>query len=133
MMTRADIIVVVLGLFVGYFLVSWIVGKVKQGQTPASGPSEQGRPSDTNDQRTPQGDAQEKRPNTPRPWYDVLQVPAYASLDSVKLAYRRRMAEYHPDKVAGLGDELRALAETKSQEINAAYETALRAFDSRPA
>jgi DnaJ-domain-containing protein 1 len=32
------------------------------------------------------------------------------------------MTEYHPDKVASLGPELRALAEKKSKEINAAYE-----------
>jgi DnaJ like chaperone protein len=41
------------------------------------------------------------------------------------------MAEYHPDKVAQLGEELRILAEAKSKEINAAYSEALRVCDSR--
>jgi hypothetical protein len=38
-----------------------------------------------------------------------------------------------PNSATGLsGDDLRALAETKSKEINAAYETAIRTFDSQP-
>jgi len=32
------------------------------------------------------------------------------------------MKEYHPDKVAGLGAELRELAERKAKEINMAFE-----------
>ena len=35
------------------------------------------------------------------------------------------MSEYHPDKVASLGKEIRELAERKSKEINAAYRDAL--------
>jgi DnaJ-class molecular chaperone with C-terminal Zn finger domain len=54
-------------------------------------------------------------------------VPANASLEEIKLAYRRRIAEYHPDKTSGLGDELRALAEEKSKIINAAYDEAMHA------
>lgn len=61
-------------------------------------------------------------------WYEVLGVPAYAALDEVKLAYRRKIAQYHPDKTSGLGSELRALAEVKTKEINTAYDAALRAF-----
>jgi preprotein translocase subunit Sec63 len=36
------------------------------------------------------------------------------------MAYRQRMAEYHPDKVAHLGPELRELAERKATEFNLA-------------
>ncbi len=36
------------------------------------------------------------------------------------------MQEYHPDKVAHLGSELRRLAEHKAKEINAAYNALLR-------
>jgi len=32
------------------------------------------------------------------------------------------MNEYHPDKVSMLGDELKTLAESKTKEINEAYE-----------
>jgi DnaJ-domain-containing protein 1 len=31
------------------------------------------------------------------------------------------MSQYHPDKVATLGPEIRALAEQRAKELNAAY------------
>jgi hypothetical protein len=40
----------------------------------------------------------------------------------VKKHYYDRIREYHPDKVAALGPQLRELAETESKKINAAYE-----------
>jgi DnaJ-domain-containing protein 1 len=57
----------------------------------------------------------------PRPWYEVLETSADATLAEIKAAYRQKIALYHPDKVAGLGDELRALAEIHAKEINAAH------------
>jgi DnaJ like chaperone protein len=39
----------------------------------------------------------------------------------MKSAYRKRVAEYDPDKVAALGAELRGLAEAKTKQINEAY------------
>ena len=54
--------------------------------------------------------------------YAVLGVSRTASQAQIKAAYRMRMQEYHPDKVAHLGAELRALAERKAREINEAYE-----------
>lgn len=32
------------------------------------------------------------------------------------------MKKYHPDKVSGLGEELRKLAENKAREINEAFD-----------
>ena len=58
-------------------------------------------------------------------WPRVLELPAEASLDEIREAYRRRMSQYHPDKVASLGRELRELAEAKSKEISVAYQEAL--------
>ena len=51
----------------------------------------------------------------------VLGIPRSASADEVQSAYRARMQEYHPDKVAHLGVELQTLAHEKSQEIQRAY------------
>ncbi len=45
-----------------------------------------------------------------------------ASLEDVRKAYRDLVRLYHPDKVAHLGAELKRVAETKTKEINAAYE-----------
>lgn len=51
----------------------------------------------------------------------VLGVKAGASADDIRKAYRERMKEYHPDKVAHLGQELQDLALEKSQQIQRAY------------
>lgn len=127
MLTRTDIIVFVVCLFAGYFLVSWLIGKLQGGNARPQRPPPPGW---TDRQDAPRSPPPPPPPpdDSRKPWYEVLQVPTYASLDDVKQAYRRRIAEYHPDKTAGLGDELRALAEQKSKEINAAYTAALKAF-----
>lgn len=63
-----------------------------------------------------------------RAWWEVLGVPRDASRDEIALAYKRRISEYHPDKVAQMGEEIRALADSKSKEINAAYDEALKSL-----
>jgi hypothetical protein len=73
------------------------------------------------------------RPQAPRP--DALAV-AYASLglsadageDAVRSAYRARAQQYHPDKVAHMAPEFRAVAEKKMVEINGAYERIKRSW-----
>lgn len=57
--------------------------------------------------------------------YKLIGVDPNALSSEVRKAYYQRIGEYHPDKVASLGAELRALAEAKSREINAAYEAIL--------
>ena len=101
-MTLADIIVIAICLAVGYKFVSSMMSK----SDPVS---ESHRPEPPNlFQRQP-------------PWHDVLGVPADATHEQIVSAYRARMSEYHPDKVASLGPDIRALAEQKAKEINAAY------------
>jgi len=58
-------------------------------------------------------------------WYQVLEIGPNASEEEIKFAYRKMMKEYHPDKVASLGKELRDLAERKAKEISEAYEIAI--------
>lgn len=57
------------------------------------------------------------------PWdpHAILGVPRGASVDAVTQAYRERMKEYHPDRVAGLGTELQDLAHRKTLDIQRAY------------
>jgi hypothetical protein len=62
--------------------------------------------------------------DTPCNWnaYKVLGVGIGATFDEIRQAYRERMKEYHPDRVAYLGEELRELAERKAKQINMAFE-----------
>jgi DnaJ like chaperone protein len=54
--------------------------------------------------------------------YDILELPPDATDDEVKKAYRRLAIQYHPDKVAHLGDDIKKAATEKFQTLNAAYE-----------
>jgi len=54
--------------------------------------------------------------------FPILQVNRTASHKEIKTAYRKRMLEYHPDKVSKLGEELKVLAEKKAKQINSAFE-----------
>jgi DnaJ-domain-containing protein 1 len=51
----------------------------------------------------------------------ILGVPRGASPDAVTQAYRERLKEYHPDRVASLGAELQDLAHKKTLDIQRAY------------
>jgi len=101
-MTLVDIVVIAICLAIGYKFVASMMSK--------SEPVEESR-----------------RPEPPNlfqrqpPWHDVLGVAPDATHEQIVTAYRARMSEYHPDKVASLGPDIRALAEQKAKEINAAY------------
>jgi DnaJ-domain-containing protein 1 len=58
--------------------------------------------------------------------FSIIGVQWGADSQTIKAAYRRRIMEYHPDKVAKLGAELRELAERKARLINAAYDMLTR-------
>lgn len=63
----------------------------------------------------------------PRPWYQVLEVSSVANIEDIRQAYKRKIRQYHPDKVAGLGPEFTTIAEAKAKEINEAYQKACAA------
>jgi DnaJ-domain-containing protein 1 len=54
--------------------------------------------------------------------YKVLEVEPTASDDAIEAAYRRLIAQYHPDKVDGAAPEIRELAAKRAGAINAAYD-----------
>ncbi len=51
----------------------------------------------------------------------ILGVGPHATFAEIRVAYRLRISEYHPDKVATLGAELRRVAEEMTKKINHAY------------
>ncbi len=54
--------------------------------------------------------------------YAVLGLRYDASDSEIERAYRRLIAQYHPDRLSGAADELRVQAEDKAREINAAFD-----------
>jgi len=56
--------------------------------------------------------------------YAALGVTADATEGEIKRAYRRLVSQNHPDKLAakGLPESMRAIAEEKTRELNAAYD-----------
>jgi len=97
----------------GYWLVS-------------SALSYKGPPLGVDPPRPDPGTASADRGVAARSWEAVLGVDKFATRAQVTAAYRSAIGQYHPDKVATLGPEIRSLAEEKSKEINKAYEQALR-------
>lgn len=55
--------------------------------------------------------------------YSILGIEESATNEEVKKAYRRLAMKFHPDKVEGLGEEVKKNAEQQFREINEAYET----------
>lgn len=53
---------------------------------------------------------------------EILNIKSDATIDDIKASYKKKMKEYHPDRVSGLGEELQELAKKKSIDINEAYD-----------
>jgi DnaJ like chaperone protein len=121
-MTLTQVVVILAGLFFGYRLVSHLLSPgTGEADRSSRRPDGQGG---ANGHWRDYGPAWSDAP--PAAWHAVLGVAESASLDDIERAYRQQISQYHPDKVARLGDDLRQLAERRSQEINAAYDTACR-------
>lgn len=60
--------------------------------------------------------------NKPRNPYEILGIEPGADPETIKKAYHRMAAKYHPDKVSHLGEEFQKLAKEKFQDIQWAYE-----------
>jgi hypothetical protein len=107
-MTLSEGAVILFGLFAGY----WVVSKLFFGPPPAK------------DAPKPAGVA--PAAGAEPGWHEILGVSAEATADQIREAYKHLISKYHPDKVDALGQELRDLAERKTQEITAAYRGAMR-------
>ena len=54
--------------------------------------------------------------------YRVLGLTDDATDAEIDQAWRRQISKYHPDRVAGAGDDLRRQAEERTRELNRAYD-----------
>lgn len=126
-MTSTEIAVVVGGALLGYWVVSSLLGSKpdrakREGRTFDDASWQKSR----QEQEEQIQDHQPHEENyIPASWFRILEVAEYASKDEICTAYKQKIRQYHPDKVATLGPELRELAEFKSKQINAAYDYAL--------
>lgn len=59
--------------------------------------------------------------------YKVLEITSSATDEEVKKAYRTMAMKYHPDKVAGMGDEIVKNAEVRFRKVQEAYENIKKA------
>ena len=116
-MSTTEILIALAGLYFGYWIVSKLImdkpkaRPVPEAEVPLEPPSFD---------QTPAGATREPT------WYEILNVGTDATPAEIKYSYRTLMSQYHPDKVATLGDELKTVAERKSKEINGAYEEGMR-------
>jgi DnaJ-domain-containing protein 1 len=127
--TRYEMIISLLCLIAGYLAVSWSLDRPRSSRNRKAG-ADDAKPAGGGASAQAEPAQAEAPPRPPvqgaMPWYVVLDVDRSASRAEITAAYRSRISQYHPDKVARMGPEIRALAEKKSAEINAAYETALK-------
>jgi len=69
------------------------------------------------------GTATRETPSEPSDPWTVLGVGRGASPEEITRAYRDQIKRYHPDRVAGLGQELQEVAHRRTIEIQRAYAT----------
>jgi peptide deformylase len=118
-MSRSEYTVIVFGLVIGYWIVSKLIARKPRPQDEI-GPDY----SQSKDQANPE--PLQSETSFIQPWENVLDVPRSSKTEDIRRAYKIKISQYHPDKVAALGSELQALAERKSKEINHAYRQAMR-------
>jgi DnaJ like chaperone protein len=104
-MAALELLAVVVLFLVGYWLVSALWTKLPRGR---DAPAPTGAP-------------------TGEGWHQVLGVAPDATADEIERAYRARLEQYGPEKVAELGPEVQAVARQMTERINAAYAQALAA------
>lgn len=69
----------------------------------------------------------EETPPGPRRWFEILGVTPQATVGEIKAAYRTLIQQYHPDRVAHLGEKLRRVANEEAGELNRAYKEGITA------
>jgi len=138
--TAGEIIVSLVCLALGYWVVSKVLGTPSDETAPvkpstdgdarsSSSQAEEAPAEDAPAKDAPAGEASAEEAVTLSNWFRILDVGEHASREQIRAAYKRKISQYHPDKVNQMGQEIRELAGRKSQQINAAYELGMRAAE----
>jgi hypothetical protein len=95
--------------FAGYYY--WKRSKglgdaTRRGPTPRNAPAGAAPPADQSEEDL----------------YRLFGVSRKDDAETIKRAYRDLVAKYHPDRVQHLGEEFKAMADSKTTAINSAYE-----------
>lgn len=127
-MTSTEIIVIVGGLLFGYWIVASLFNKKSVSSTKTNSGNDAGNGSQKNRAHTEEPDNGNscEEEYIPTSWFRILEVSQGATKEQIVAAYKQKIRQYHPDKVAQMGAEIRELAEFKSKQINAAYDYAMK-------
>jgi preprotein translocase subunit Sec63 len=104
-MTTTELMVIVGGGAVGYWLVAVMWPNLRNGGRTAPPP-------------VPQAQA--------LMWHVELGVASDASRDQIEAAYRAKKAEYDPARVAHLAPDIREHSQYRNEQLDLAYDAALR-------
>ena len=59
-------------------------------------------------------------------WYKILGLTPVATDSEVKKAYRKMATKYHPDKLIGVSEDIKKLAEEKFLAVKESYEQIMK-------
>lgn len=122
----SKIMIIIVGLLLCYWVFArWSKNK-SVSSTSAHKDSENGAQQNKPHNEEQSNNYSDKEDNIPANWFYILEVPEDASQEQIVAAYKQKIRQNHPDKVAQMGMEIRELAERKSKQINAAYNHAMK-------
>lgn len=125
-MTSSEILVVIVGAVGGYFLVKYFL-EFNNSSKPSQAYERKG----SHQQEPPKYDSSSTKTHFNEEeiirmsWFRILETAETSTKEEISAAYKKIIRQYHPDKVAQMGIEIREIAEFKSKQINAAYEYAM--------
>jgi DnaJ like chaperone protein len=140
-----QLLVIIVCLVAGYLIVSAVMSpapggkKGGKGADKPAGDSSRDTPGGTPGGGPGGGPGGASRDDPARPvtgdttvtlsnWYRILGVRENSTREEIVAAYKKMISQYHPDKVAQMGPDIRAVAEAKTKQINAAYDLAMRIY-----
>jgi len=117
---------ILLFIFIGLLLffitpLAFFVDKEKYKENEdSSNHKKQSNHSDN--QHSEKAEQNEKKNKDEKFYGNILGLKGKVKKTDIHKAYRRKMKEYHPDKISSMAKELQQLALNRTKEINEAYE-----------